>query len=291
MEKIAFIGLGVMGKPMAVNLTKAGYPLTATSRSERSRQAGRDAGVNVVDAVSALGDADIVVTMVPDAPDVEAVLWGEGGFLVGEVSPTTIIDMSTIAPRAAREFAERAALDGHTFIDAPVSGGEQGAVEGTLSIMVGGSDATVEAVRPVLEVMGRSIVHVGDTGAGQVVKAANQLVVAGNLQLIAEAIAIATAHGIDAGLALDVIGAGLGGSTTLERKRAAMLAGDFTPGFRLALHHKDLGIAAQAARERDVVLPASAVVAQLVQAMVARGDGELDHSALVTLTRELGGRA
>jgi 2-hydroxy-3-oxopropionate reductase len=288
MDTVIFVGLGVMGRPMAVNLQRAGFEVAATSRTQTSRDAARAAGVTVIDTIAALPRrADVVVTMLPDAPDVEAVLWGEGGLLAHLEAPATIVDMSTISPTAARRFAARAAEDGHAFVDAPVSGGEKGAVEGSLSIMAGGEAADIERLTPLFAAVGAATVHVGPTGSGQVVKAANQLIVAGNLQLLAEGIVLAEAHGVDPALALEVIGAGLGGSTTLARKRDALLSGDFTPGFRLALHHKDLGIVADAGRERGVALPATAVVAQLVQALVVRGDGDLDHAALLSLTRDL----
>ena len=176
------------------------------------------------------------------------------------------------------------------MLDAPVSGGEVGAVEASLSIMVGGEAADFEAAKPVLEAVGKTIVHVGPAGAGQTVKAANQLIVAGNIELVAEAIVFLEAYGVDMEAALEVLGGGLAGSTVLARKGASMLAGEFNPGFRLQLHHKDLGIVQSAAREAGVVIPLGAVVSELVAAMVARGDGGLDHSGLLKLVRELSGR-
>jgi 2-hydroxy-3-oxopropionate reductase len=175
-------------------------------------------------------------------------------------------------------------------LDAPVSGGEVGAVEASLSIMVGGEAADFEAAQPVLEAVGKTIVHVGPAGAGQTVKAANQLIVAGNIELVAEAIVFLEAYGVDMEAAVAVLGGGLAGSTVLARKGASMLASEFTPGFRLQLHHKDLGIVQSAAREAGVVIPLGAVVSELVAAMVARGDGGLDHSGLLKLVRELSGR-
>jgi 2-hydroxy-3-oxopropionate reductase len=175
-------------------------------------------------------------------------------------------------------------------LDAPVSGGEVGAAEASLSIMVGGEAADFEAAKPVLEAVGKTIVYVGPAGAGQTVKAANQLIVAGNIELVAEAIVFLDAYGVDMEAALEVLGGGLAGSTVLARKGASMLGGEFNPGFRLQLHHKDLGIVQSAAREAGVVIPLGAVVTQLVAAMVARGDGGLDHSGLLKLVRELSGR-
>jgi 2-hydroxy-3-oxopropionate reductase len=199
--------------------------------------------------------------------------------------------MSSIRPDVAVRVARAGREAGLRVLDAPVSGGEAGAVEGSLSIMVGGEAEDFAAARPVLDAMGRTIVHVGPAGSGQTVKAANQLVVAGNLELLAEAIVFLEAHGVDARAALEVLGGGLAGSTVLDRKGPAMLAREFAPGFRLALHHKDLGIVQTAAREAGVAIPLGAVVSQLVAALVARGDGGLDHSGLLKLVAELSGRA
>lgn len=293
MTTIAFVGLGVMGRPMAARLTRAGHHLTATTRSEKSRETARQAGITVVDSAEDLPrDADIVITMLPDSPEVEDVLWGgdRGGLVARLSSPATIVDMTTLSPAAARDFAQRAADAGHQYIDAPVSGGEQGAMEGVLSVMVGADVHTVARLAPVFEAVGKTIVPLGHVGAGQVVKAANQLIVAGNLQLLAEALVLIETNEVDPGAALDVIGGGLAGSTALTRKRDALLARDFTPGFRLALHHKDLGIVASSARNSGVALPVTGVVSALVQALVARGDGDLDHSALLKLTEELNRR-
>lgn len=287
MTTISFIGLGVMGRPMAVNLQRAGFDVTSVSRSERSRTAGRDAGLLVVDDATQLPAADVVITMLPDSPDVSSVLLP----LFETATPGTLfLDMSTISPVAARTLAEAAREAGHRFVDAPVSGGEAGAIEGNLSIMIGGEESDVAAARPVFDAVGATIVHVGPSGAGQVVKAANQLIVAGNIQMLAEAVVFLEAHGVELDAALDVIGGGLAGSTVLQRKRAAMTSREFAPGFRLTLHNKDLGIVASAAREAGISLPAAALVSQLVLSAVARGDGDLDHSALLKLAEEASGR-
>jgi len=199
--------------------------------------------------------------------------------------------MSSIRPDVAVRIAEAGKSHELRVLDAPVSGGEQGAIEASLSIMVGGAAADFEAARPVLEAVGKTVVHVGPSGAGQTVKAANQLIVAGNIELLAEAIIFLEAYGVDTRAALEVLGGGLAGSTVLNRKGTSMLAREFDPGFRLALHHKDLGIVTAAAREAGVVIPLGAVVSQLVAAMVARGDGGLDHSALIKLVQDMSGRA
>src|SRR5690606_23742732 len=233
---------------------------------------------------------DVVITMLPDSPDVSEVVQGPDGVLAHADEGLLFIDMSTIRPDVSRQIAAAAADRGVAALDAPVSGGEAGAKEGTLSIMIGGAAEDVERARPVLSALGTTIVHVGPAGAGQTVKAANQLIVAGHLALLAEAIVFLEAHGVETGPAIEVLGGGLAGSTVLARKASSMLARDFTPGFRLRLHHKDLGIMQTAAREAGVVTPLGAVVSQLVAALTARDDGDLDHSALLRLVEQLSGR-
>jgi 2-hydroxy-3-oxopropionate reductase len=222
--------------------------------------------------------------------DVEAVTIGEDGFY-GLVEPGTLhVDMSSIRPDVAKRVAEAGRQRGIRVLDAPVSGGEQGAIDATLSIMVGGSPEDFADVRPVLEAVGKTIVHVGPAGSGQTVKAANQLIVAGTIELVAEAIVFLEAHGVDTDAAVEVLAGGLAGNAILDRKAAAMLRRDFRPGFRIELHHKDLGIVTSAAREAGVVIPLGAVVAQLVASLEAQGDGALDHSALLKLVEQLSGR-
>ncbi|WP_105567842.1 NAD(P)-dependent oxidoreductase [Microbacterium halophytorum] len=287
MAKIAFIGLGIMGLPMAGNLARAGHGVTAVVRSEAAADRAERAGLAIArDARAAVGEADVAITMLPDTPDVEAVL---EEILLALRRGATVIDMSTIDAEATRGFAARVASAGAAYLDAPVSGGEAGAIDGVLSIMVGGSDDDVAAALPLFEAMGRTIVHVGPVGSGQVVKAANQLIVAGNIQLVAEAIVLLESQGAQLPEALEVIGGGLAGSTVLERKGDAMLNHRFDPGFRLELHAKDLGIVEKAAMGSGLALPLTAAVTQLVRALVARGDGGLDHSALLKLTEELNG--
>jgi 2-hydroxy-3-oxopropionate reductase len=281
-----------MGGPMAGNLVAAGYDVVGYNRSPAKVRAlveggGRAAG-SVADAVEG---ADVVITMLPDSPDVESVVLGENGAFSVAKTGVLFIDMSTIRPDVSRRIAAAGAESGIRVLDAPVSGGEQAAIEGTLSIMVGGDAEDVTAARPLLDVLGATVVHVGPAGAGQTVKAANQLIVAGNLELIAEAIVFLEASGVDAGPALQVIGGGLAGSTALARKGDSMLARNFQPGFRLDLHHKDLGIAQAAAREAGVALPLGTAVSQLVGALRAQGQGNLDHSALLGLVEQLSGRA
>jgi len=291
MTTVAFIGLGIMGGPMAANLVKAGFEVVGHNRSpdpvRRLEAAGGRGAASVAEAVA---DADVVVTMLPDSPDVEAVALGDDGVYAGARSGTLHVDMSTIDPEVARRMAAAGRERGLRVVDAPVSGGEPGAREGTLSVMVGGDAADVADARPVLEAVGGTVVHVGPAGAGQTVKAANQLIVGGTLELVAEALIFLEASGVDTGAAVEVLAGGLAGSTVLQRKAPAMLARDFTPGFRVELHHKDMGIVTAAAREAGVVIPLGAVVAQLLASLQAQGHGGLDHSALLKLVEQLSGR-
>ncbi|MDV6012832.1 2-hydroxy-3-oxopropionate reductase [Haloechinothrix sp. LS1_15] len=292
MTTVGFIGLGIMGGPMAANLADAGYDVIGYNRSQPAvdkliQQGGRAAG-SIAEAVR---EADVVVTMLPDSPDVAEVALGDDGVLANAKDNLLYIDCSTIRPETTRTVAEQAGAAGVRVVDAPVSGGEQGAIDGALSIMVGGSEADFAAASPVLNTVGKTVVHVGPAGAGQTVKAANQLIVAGTLELVAEAIVFLEAHGVDTEAALQVLSGGLAGNAILDRKGAAMLARQFTPGFRLELHHKDLGIVQAAARDAGVTIPLGSTVSQLVGSLVARGDGGLDHSALLKLVEELSGRA
>jgi len=289
--KIGFVGLGIMGGPMAANLVKAGFEVTGYNRSPaRTEQFAAAGGRGAADIAGAVRDAGVVATMVPDSPDVRAVLTGQGGVFEHAPAGALIIDFSSIRPDVAAELAAEGAGHGYRVLDAPVSGGEQAAIEGALSIMVGGAAADFEAAAPVFNAVGKTVVHVGPAGSGQTVKAANQLMVAGIIELVAEAIVFLEAHGVDTEAALRVLGGGLAGNTVLQRKGAAMLARDFTPGFRIALHDKDMGIVTAAAREAGVVIPLGALAAQLVAALKAQGDGGLDHSALLKLVAQLSGR-
>ncbi|NMH96590.1 2-hydroxy-3-oxopropionate reductase [Pseudonocardia acidicola] len=289
---VAVLGLGIMGGPMANNLLRAGYDVIGYNRSPAKvanfvEQGGRGAET----IAAAVHDADVIVTMLPDSPDVEQVVAGEDGVLEHAASGALWIDASTIRPDVTVRMAAAAADKGIRAVDAPVSGGEAGAIEGSLSIMVGGAAADVDAARPILEAMGTTVVHVGPAGSGQTVKAANQLIVAGTIELVAEALVFLDAHGVDAEAAVKVLAGGLAGNRILDRKAAGMIAGDYTPGFRVDLHHKDLGIVTAAAREAGVAIPLGVVVAQLMGALRARGHGSLDHSALRLLVDELSGRA
>ncbi|MBE4694090.1 2-hydroxy-3-oxopropionate reductase [Brevibacterium casei] len=287
MTTIAFIGLGIMGLPMAKNLVDAGFTVRGFNRTPAKAEdlaaAGGQAAATIAEAVDG---ADVIATMVPDSPDVEAVL---DGILAAAKPGATWIDFSTIRPDVAKELAAQAKEAGLRPLDAPVSGGEPGAVDGVLSIMVGGDEADFAAASEVFEAVGKTIVHVGPSGAGQTVKAANQLIVAGNIGLLAEAVVFLEAYGVDTASALEVLGGGLAGSKVLEQKGQKMLDREFAPGFRLALHHKDMGIVTAAAREAGVTIPLGAAVAQLVAATVAQGNGGLDHSGLLTVVEQLSG--
>lgn len=291
MQKIGFIGLGIMGSPMAANLINAGYEVTGFDVSpdsiERLVQAGGKPAASIEEAVAG---SDVVITMLPDSPQVDDVVLGENGVLAFAGPDLLLIDMSSIAPETSVAVAKRAQETGTRVLDAPVSGGEPGAIEGSLSIMVGGDSETFENARPILEHLGKTIVHVGDHGAGQTVKAANQLVVAGIIGLVSEAIVLLEASGVDGERGLEVLAGGLAGNRILDRKAATMLAREFAPGFRIDLHHKDMGIALASARAAGVSLPVTGVVAQLVASARAMGHGSLDHSALLSVVEHLSGR-
>ncbi|WP_445161114.1 2-hydroxy-3-oxopropionate reductase [Mycobacterium sp. Dal123C01] len=290
MSTIGFIGLGIMGNPMACHLARAGHTVIGYNRSPGRAAALIDAGGAEADSIAeAVKDADVVAVMVPDSPDVQDVLLSEGGVFAHAQPATLVIDFSSIRPDVTTQLAEEATQRGLRLIDAPVSGGEPGAKNASLSIMVGATDDDFAAAKPVLEIVGKTIVHVGPNGAGQTVKAANQLIVAGNIQLLAEAIAFLDAYGVDLDAAVKVLGGGLAGSAVLEQKAPKMLAHNFDPGFRIELHHKDLGIVTSAAREAGVVIPLGAVVAQLMASALANGDGSLDHSGLLRGVERLSG--
>ncbi|GGP13143.1 2-hydroxy-3-oxopropionate reductase [Nonomuraea glycinis] len=287
---IAFIGLGIMGSPMAVHLVKAGHSVTGYNRSPEKTKPLAEAGGRVAPSIAdAVTGAEVVALMVPDSLDVQDVLTGDDGVFAHAAAGTLIIDFSSIRPDITRELADEAARRGLRYLDAPVSGGEAGARNAALSIMVGGESADFDAATPIFDVVGKTVVHVGPSGSGQTVKAANQLIVAANIEALAEAVVFLRAYGVNLEAALEVLGGGLAGSAVLTQKRANMLAHSFEPGFRIALHHKDMGIVTSAAREAGVVLPLGALVAQLVASANATGDGALDHSALLRGVERLSG--
>jgi 2-hydroxy-3-oxopropionate reductase len=291
MTTIAFIGLGIMGSPMSVHLARAGYDVVGYNRSpDRTAPLVAAGGRAAGSAAEAVAEADVVAVMVPDSPDVQAVLAGEGGVFDTAEPGTLVIDFSSIRPDVTVELNRAATERGLRLVDAPVSGGEAGAVNAALSIMVGGTPEDFAAAKPFLDVVGKTVVHVGPAGSGQTVKAANQLIVAANIQVLAEAVVFLEAHGVDMPAALEVLAGGLAGSKVLDQKKTNVLDRSFDPGFRIDLHHKDLGIVTAAAREAGVVVPLGAVVAQLMASARANGDGGLDHSALLRGVERLSGQ-
>jgi 2-hydroxy-3-oxopropionate reductase len=291
MTNIAFIGLGIMGSPMAVHLAKAGHQVVGYNRTpEKTAPLVAEGGRAAESIADAVRDAEVVCVMVPDSPDVLDVLTGEDGVFDNAKPGTLVVDFSSIRPDVTRQLAEKATAKGIRLVDAPVSGGEAGAINAALSIMVGGQTDDFEAAKPYLDVVGKTVVHVGPNGAGQTVKAANQLIVAANIQALAEAVVFLEAYGVDTDAALEVLGGGLAGSKVLDQKKQNMLDHSFEPGFRIALHHKDLGIVTAAAREAGVVIPIGALVAQLMGSALANGDGGLDHSGLLRGVERLSGR-
>ncbi|WP_333767587.1 2-hydroxy-3-oxopropionate reductase [Streptomyces sp. IBSBF 2435] len=288
--KIAWIGLGIMGSPMSENLIAAGYDVTGyTLEPEKLARLEAGGGTAAESVAEAVEDADVIITMVPASPQVEAVAYGEHGILAHARRGALLIDTSSIAPQTSIDLAKAAAAKGIRVLDAPVSGGEAGAVEAVLSIMVGGDAEDFAQARPILDALGTTVVLCGPHGAGQTVKAANQLIVAVNIQACAEAVVFLEKSGVDLSAALEVLGGGLAGSTVLTRKKANFLDREFAPGFRIDLHHKDMGIVTDAARTVGAALPVGSVVADLVASLRAQGDGGLDHSALLRGVERLSG--
>ena len=282
MKKIGFIGLGIMGKPMCRNLLKAGFPLTVWSRTRRDVDLLAADGAAAADSPKAVArNAEIVITMVPNSPQVREVVLGPNGVIEGAQPGSILVDMSSIAPLASKEIASQLALREIRMLDAPVSGGEPKAVEGTLSVMVGGAQADFEECLPVLKAMASSVVRVGEIGAGNVTKLANQIIVALNIAAVSEALTLATKAGVDPELVYQAIRGGLAGSTVLDAKAPMMLAGDVKPGFKVNLHAKDLYNVLETSHELNVSLPLTAQVMEIVQALKAEGFGDSDHSAII----------
>jgi 2-hydroxy-3-oxopropionate reductase len=292
MATIAFIGLGIMGGPMARNLVQAGHTVIGFNRSPAPVAKLVEAGGQGAESVpEVVAEADVIITMLPDSPDVEGLALGDDGIYAKARQGAIHLDMSTIRPDVATRLAEAGRERGIRVLDAPVSGGEAGAIEAKLSIMVGGDAADFTEVKPILEVLGTTIVYVGPAGSGQTVKAANQLIVAGTIELVAEAIVFLEAYGVDTKAAIEVLAGGLAGNRILDRKGESMLSRKFEPGFRIDLHHKDMGIVTEAARAKGVAIPLGAVTAELVGSLRAQGHGGLDHSALLKIVEQLSGRA
>jgi 2-hydroxy-3-oxopropionate reductase len=292
METIGFIGLGIMGKPMAQNLLKAGYSLVVCNRSQAAMEELAVAGAKLAASPQAVAQqTDVVISCVSDSPDVETIALGETGILAGARSGLLFIDMSTIAPATARQVYAAFQAKGLAALDAPVSGGDIGAQQGTLSIMVGGDEAAFQRALPILQVLGKNIVHVGAAGAGQVTKACNQIVVALTVQAVAEALTLAEKSGVDRAKVRAALLGGFAQSRVLEVHGQRILEGNFEPGFKLSLHRKDMNIVLQTGRELNLPLLGSSQVAALMDALLAQGKGELDNSAIALLYNQLGGLA
>jgi 2-hydroxy-3-oxopropionate reductase len=291
-ERIGFIGLGVMGKPMARNLLARGFGLVVHSRSRGPVDELVASGAEAAASPAAVARAaSSIVTMVPDSPDVEAVLEGRDGVFSALAPGSLVIDCSTIAPAVARRLAGRAAELGSAMLDAPVSGGEVGAINASLSIMIGGEETAVERARPVLEAMGNPerIVHIGPSGSGQLCKVCNQMVIGGTLAAVSEAFALARKASVDPARVRTVLLGGFASSRVLEAHGERILQSNYKPGFRTRLFAKDLGIASDALAEYQTPAPVAAVVVQLVTALMAAGHAEEDYSALATVLFDLAG--
>ena len=287
MKKIGFIGLGIMGKPMALNLVNAGYSLGVLA-SSGAVSALTDAGAKSYGTARELAEnSDVVITMLPDSPEVKEVVEGEQGILAGIQSGALYIDMSTIAPSTAKEVYQLMQDKGVEALDAPVSGGQVGAEEGTVSFMVGGSEAAFERAKPMLDVMGKNVVLIGEAGAGQTTKACNQIIVGMTIQAVAEAFTLAKKAGVDLEKVRAALLGGFAQSRILDLHGQRIIDQNFQPGFKIKLHRKDMNIALQAGREFSVPLHGSALVSAQMDAVLAQGEGELDHSALAKLLEKM----
>lgn len=290
MERIGFIGLGIMGKPMARNLLKAGYTLTVYNRSRAAMEELAAEGAGLAESPAEVaGRSQLVITCLPDSPDVEAVVLGENGVLSGAEAGMLYIDHSTIAPSTAQKVYGALQPRGIAALDAPISGGDIGAQQGTLSIMVGGDEDAFQRGLPILQAMGKNIVYVGGPGAGQVTKACNQIVVSMTIQGVAEALTLAKKAGVDPAKVRSALLGGFAQSRVLDVHGQRMIDGTFAPGFKLNLHRKDMNIVLQTGKELNLPLFGAAQVTELMNALLAQGKGELDNSALITLYETLAG--
>jgi 2-hydroxy-3-oxopropionate reductase len=289
-QVIGFIGLGIMGRPMARNLLKAGYSLVVHSRSrgpvDEIVKAGAKAASSPKDVAA---QSDVLITMLPNSPDVEQVALGANGIIEGARRGLIFADMSTISPIVSKKIGEALAPKGVAMLDAPVSGGEKGAIDGALSIMVGGDKAVFEKVLPIFQAMGKTITLLGPLGLGGFTKLANQIIVAVNLTALAEALTLGKKAGLDRELLLTALAGGLAGSKCLDQKKANYIAGTYNPGFKVDLHYKDLGLILESASALGVPVPTTAVVQQLFNALRVKGRGGLDHSGVITLLEDLAG--
>jgi 2-hydroxy-3-oxopropionate reductase len=289
-QVIGFIGLGIMGRPMARNLLKAGYALVVHSRSkgpvEEIVKAGATAAASPKDVAA---QCDLLITMLPNSPEVEQVVLGPGGVIEGARRGMILVDMSTISPIVSQKVGKALEAKGVAMLDAPVSGGEKGAIDGALSIMVGGDKSVFDRVLPILQAMGKTITLLGPLGFGGFTKLANPISVAVNLTALAEALTLGKKAGLDRELLLTALAGGLAGSKCLDQKKANYVSNPYNPGFKIDLHYKDLGLIMESARALGVPLPATAVVQELFSALRVKGRGGLDHSGVITLLEDLAG--
>ena len=291
-ERVGYIGLGIMGRPMALNLLKAGYPVAVYARRPEAMASLTEVGaVPCASPREVAEQADVIFTNVSDTPDVEEVVLGPNGIVHGARPGAVVVDHSTISPSATRRIAAALGERGVGMLDAPVSGGQQGAIDGTLSVMVGGPEAVFRRVLPLLEVVGRNIVHVGDHGAGQVAKACNQVVIAQTIAAVAEGLLLATAAGVDPAKVREALLGGFAQSRVLEVHGQRMLDRNYAPGFTSRLHQKDMRIVLETAHELGLPLPGASTVAQYLNALVGSGDTEVDSSAIATVLERISGRA
>jgi 2-hydroxy-3-oxopropionate reductase len=289
-NNIAFIGLGIMGKPMAHNLHKAGHKLIVHARRAESMLPLQELGCVTCSTIAeATAQADVIFIMVSDTHDVKQVLFAEGGVAQGAKPGSVVVDMSTISPTATRRYAARLAERGIAMLDAPVSGGDVGAINGTLSIMVGGQADVFERVKPLFECMGKNIVHIGDHGAGQVAKACNQIVVGVTIEAVAEALTFARKSGVDVAKVREALMGGFAASRILDIHGKRMLDNNYQPGFKTKLHQKDMNIVMQTAQELGLALPAAALVMQHMNALMGTGDAELDSAAIMKVVERTSG--
>ncbi len=289
-QVVGFIGLGIMGRPMAKNLLKAGYPLVVHSRSQAPVQELVGAGAKSAGSPREVAaQVDVLITMLPNSPDVELVALGKDGIIEGARSGLLFADMSTISPIVSHKVGNALRAKGLRMLDAPVSGGEKGAIDAALSIMVGGEPADFEAALPIFQALGKTITHLGPLGAGGFTKLANQIIVAINLTALGEALTLAQKAGLDRALTLKALGGGLASSRCLEQKSSNYISGTYNPGFKVDLHFKDLGLIMESSRALGVPLPCTAVVQELFNALRVQGKGGLDHSGVITLLEELAG--
>lgn len=286
-EKLGFVGLGIMGLPMALNLRRAGFDVAVYNRTTARGDALKAEGARVCASPKEVAEnADIIFTCVSDTPDVEHVIFGAGGIVEGAKAGSVVVDMSTISPDATREFAKKLAAKNVAMLDAPVSGGETGAIAGTLSVMCGGKPDVFARVKPYFEKMGKNIVHVGDHGAGQVAKACNQIVIAVSIEAVAEAMLLAEKCGVDGAKVREALLGGFAASKVLDIHGNRMLTNNYAPGFKAHLHRKDMGIVMDTAAKAGVALPAATLATLNLDAVIKNGDGELDSSAIFKVLKK-----